>query len=264
LQQRETPQQLFIKLIALALVGGYAGGSLLESSASHWARRVEKEQVQIINQVRKDSEAIQKQKVEQDQMRNNVAELEAKNSEAIKIAGDILRGTRLQDMKKFERLIQEASPWARLVIATHAEIARELHWHTQKELLEGPRLIFQALVKNADANSNDWWYGSLGYCYKDQLYPNYAVAVEWLTKAIDSRNPERMSGAYEFNRAFCNIKLLAEKQDEAEKRASEEQISNDLDSARKFRKWNNIINHDNMDDTATVQNWLRDRDKRPH
>src|SRR5215470_4308654 len=35
----EPSEQLFIKLIALALIGGYAGGSLLESSANQFAKR---------------------------------------------------------------------------------------------------------------------------------------------------------------------------------------------------------------------------------
>ena len=41
-QQPNAPEQFFIKLIALALIGGYAGGSLLESSASQFAKRIDK------------------------------------------------------------------------------------------------------------------------------------------------------------------------------------------------------------------------------
>ena len=53
--------------------------------------------------------------------------------------------------------------------------------------------------------------------------------MKWLNEAINVRNDKehvQKSGAYEFNRAICNIKLAAERPDQ---RALDEEIGHDLE-----------------------------------
>jgi hypothetical protein len=181
-----TPQA-FIKLIALALIGGYAGGSLLESSASQYAKRIDKIE--------------EKQKI--------LEEEAEKERDVVRSAEQILRGYGLSssDIQEFQRELKEISSSKRWEIAYKADENHRQHWEKDKEPMERSLLIFQALVKTDEAETVHWWYGSLGYCLKDKRNPDYAEAAERLDTAIKIRGPETRSGAYEFNRAFCNIQL---------------------------------------------------------
>jgi hypothetical protein len=222
--------QLFIKLIALALVGGYAGVALLESFANQYAKRIN---------------AIQEKQ-------NNWEEEEKSDLAAKRTAEQILRGFVLTppETQEFLRALREASPYTRFDISNRADEARRQNWQKGKDTLERPLSIFQALVETDDAASNHWWYASLGYCLKDKSVPDYAGAAQCLDTAITIRGPETRSGAYEFNRAFCNIKLLPELG--PANRTVEAQIRRDLNTARQFPRFNDIIDND-----PTVQEWLR-------
>ena len=225
-----TPQA-FIKLIALALIGGYAGGSLLESSASQYAKRIDKIE--------------EKQKI--------LEEEAEKERDVVRSAEQILRGNKLSssDIQEFQRELKEISSSKRWEIAYKADENRRQHWEKDKEPMERSLLIFQALVKTDEAETVHWWYGSLGYCLKDKRNPDYAEAAERLDTAIKIRGPETRSGAYEFNRAFCNIQLAAKQLDGTGSRTLKEQIRSDLKTARNFQRFKDIIDKD-----STVQEWL--------
>jgi hypothetical protein len=221
----------FIKFVALALIGGYAGGSLLESSVGQLAKG--------INELKENQ--------------NKLAEETKKGLDALRTAVQILRGLQLSspEIRKFEIALQDASPSTRFDIAYRAdESRREKH----KEAIERSLLIFESLVKTKDAATNHWWYASLGYCLKDKSTPDYAAAFENFSTAIRIRGDEMKSGAYEFNRAFCNIKLDPGQQDWPASERLEKQIRMDLDVARQFERWKDITDKD-----VDVQTWLKSR-----
>jgi hypothetical protein len=223
-------QQLFIKLIALALIGGYAGASLLESSASQYAKR--------LNEI---------------EDRQDTVEQETKRGlDAVRMAEQILHGHQFNASEKgdFKEALNEATSSALFEIAYRADEERRQHWESDKDALERSLLVFEALMDTQDASSNHWWHASLAYCLKDKSSPDYEAAVRCLDKAIELRGSKTRSGAYEFNRAFCCIKI-AEK-DGSKNRKIEKQIRGDLEAARKFKRFANII-----DNNLTVQGWLR-------
>jgi hypothetical protein len=222
--------QPVIKFLALALIGGYAGGSLLESSASQYSKRINKIE--------------EKQK--------SFEEQEKRGLDAIRTAEKILRGLKLSlsEIQAFESALQEISPSARFEIAQRADENRRQHWEKDKEPIERSLLIFRMLVKTDEATSNHWWYASLGYCLKDKINPEYAEAARSLDTAVKIRGTETRSGAYEFNRALCNIKLAAEQPDGSTSQKLEQQIRRDLETARKFSRFEDMIDKD-----PTVQKW---------
>ena len=65
--------------------------------------------------------------------------------------------------------------------------------------------VFKALINASPEFHRD--QAQLGYSYKDQRNPDYALAKVHLTKAIKLRGPWQENGyvIYELNRALCDI-----------------------------------------------------------
>jgi tetratricopeptide (TPR) repeat protein len=210
----------FIKLIALALIGGYAGGSLLESSAKQYAKQID-EKIDEIEQ------RVESQEEEQKRTR-----------ELVRNAEEIFRGLKMSasELARFEKAVQESSTSARYQIAYRADEVRRQHWQKDKKQLKRSELIFRSLLKTGDAKLNHWWYASLGYCLKDMEEPNYLEAIRRFDEAIEIRGQEAKSGAYEFNRAICYIKL-----DNPTNPIFTKGIQNDLYAASKCPRFGNII-----------------------
>jgi tetratricopeptide (TPR) repeat protein len=211
---------LFIKLIALALIGGYTGGSLLESSAKQYAKKID-EKLGVIEQ------KVDTQEDEQKRTR-----------ELVRNAEEILRGLKMRphELARFDTAVRESSTSARYQIAYRADEVRRQHWQNDKKQLERSELIFRSLLKTEDAKLNHWWYASLGYCLKDKDTPDYLEAIRRFGEAIDIRGPEARSGAYEFNRALCYIKL-----DSPTTPKWTNQIKDDLEMASRCSRFRDII-----------------------
>jgi tetratricopeptide (TPR) repeat protein len=211
---------LFIKLIALALIGGYTGGSLLESSAKQYAKKLD-EKLGVIEQ------KVDTQEEEQKRTR-----------ELVRNAEEILRGLKMRpnELARFETAVRESSTSARYQIAYRADEVRRQHWQNDKKQLERSELIFRSLLKTEDAKLNHWWYASLGYCLKDKDTPDYLEAIRRFGEAIEMRGPEARSGAYEFNRALCYIKMDSPTISKLTK-----QIKDDLETASKCSRFREII-----------------------
>jgi len=224
--------QALIKLIALALIGGYAGVTLLEAFAAQYAKRI----IDIEDRQKANEEG------------------KKKDLEAIRTAEQILRGLVFTSAQKqaFREAVKEISSSARFEIARRSDEVRRENWDHNKEELERSLFVFQCLVQTDDAKSNHWWYASLGYCLKDKNAPDYQEAAKFLDTAIRLRGPESRSGAQEFNRAFCNIKLWEEQTQGDVRQELEKQINDDLDTAGMFPRYKKII-----DTNPTVQDWLR-------
>ena len=194
-------QQLFVKFVALALIGGYAGGALLESSAGQYSK-IDKslgELKETTTNIEKTTatrfEGIEEKTGEIQKRQNELAEEARKGEEARRTAEMILRGLILgsEKTKEFERTLEGASPSVRLQIAFLANDCRRQNWEKDKDVMERALLIFDYLVRTDEAEDNYWWFASLGYCLKDKNEPDYVAAVEWLDKAIQHRSPATRS-----------------------------------------------------------------------
>ena len=230
--------QTFVRLIALALIGGYAGGSLLETSAGQYLRRVttleEKQKC-----LEEDTKRIEEQAVQA---------LKASNW-----AEEILRGLKLSpiNMKAFQKALRDGPVSTRYEIAHRADEIRRQSWKDDKESLERSLVIFETLVR-ADERPCHWWFASLAYCLKDKFEPDYAQALRYLNMAIELRGPETRSGAYEFNRAICNIQLFYKKESSQFTNITlGEQIRKDLGVAGRFPRFAEIIRA-----SSEIQGWL--------
>ena len=214
-----------IKLIALALIGGYAGGALLKSSAQQFARKI--------------NDIEEKQKTLEDEQK--------KEGDAINLVEEALHGleTDLQTLKKG---MQQTTSVTRSAIFNRADDNRRENWETNREAMERSVPILRALTATDEAKTCHWWYGALAYCLKDKRNPDYEEALHFLDEAIAGRGKNVRSGAYEFNRAICKIQLSAKHPH----KTWDDQIRSDLDAAKRFPKFAEIIKTN-----STVQNWLR-------
>jgi hypothetical protein len=221
-----------ISLVGLALTGGYAGSTLLEAAAARFKTQLDRVEEKT-NRIDTIEQALQKSA--------NATDI------ATELAHRILNGQQLNvvEMQQFQQALIESTPSTRGSVAYLADENRRQNWQIQPENLERSKLIFQALIQTPEAKSHYWWYASLGFCLKDQVNPDYLEAKNNLDRAIGIRNDlgHGVSGAYEFNRAYVNIKM-----DQIP--SLQEQINKDLDVASKFRRWKEII-----DSNRTIQEW---------
>jgi hypothetical protein len=215
--QSHSHPHVVIKLIALALIGGYAGGALLESSAQQFAKKI-----------------------------NDIEEKQKKDAEAINLVEEALHGLEI-DVQALNKAVQQTTSVARSEIFNRADDNRRENWRTNKDHMERSMPIFKALTATDEAKTCHWWYGALAYCLKDKRDPDYEEALHLLDDAIAGRKNIR-SGAYVFNRAVCKIHLSAKHPD----KAWEAEILSDLDAAKRFPKFAEV-----MKTHPTIQNWLR-------
>jgi hypothetical protein len=216
---------IVIKLIALALIGGYAGGALLESSAHQFAKKI--------------NDIEEKQK--------NLEEEQKKDAEALNLVEEALHGLEV-GAQALTKAMQQTTSITRSEIFARADDNRRENWRTSKEAMERSMPIFKALTATEEARTCHWWHAALAYCLKDKRDPDYEEALHFLDEAIAGRGKIGRSGAYEFNRALCKIHVSAKHPN----KAWDSDLLSDLDTAKRFPKFAEIIRID-----PTVQDWLR-------
>jgi hypothetical protein len=103
----------------------------------------------------------------------------------------------------------------RAMIFYHVRRARHNNWEGNKKRMARTIPIFVALVELDKERQYHRNHAELGYCYKDQLQPDYRRALEHLDQAIEIRTKRRIEGwtRYEFNRALCRIELALQGDD---------------------------------------------------
>jgi hypothetical protein len=137
---------------------------------------------------------------------------------------------------------------------------RRANWRDgDKKLVDLTIPVFETLIALDDDRHFHRNYAELGYALKDQsdaTLADYERARQNLTTAIDIRGPSRAAGfsMYEFNRAYCNIKLdpaLAENRQSSAPLAAE--ICADLEVAAATDTGRKAIE----DDSVATKPWLR-------
>jgi hypothetical protein len=123
--------------------------------------------------------------------------------------------------------------------------------------------VFTALIACDEEGHYFRTRAEWGYALKDQKNADYPGAKAALDKAIELRpNADaNQSGMYEFNRAYCNIKLDPNLGRQTTEEAARPIVS-DLEAARRSSDAAQItakeLAGEGADSTKSVQNWLRD------
>jgi hypothetical protein len=228
----------FIGLIALALVGGYAGGALLEASAGRFVA----ESIRALDNSQKKTENALEEFRKKTRHESDAA------TTALQFTQRILNGYKLDDSEipQFNQALKDADSKSRSDIARLADENRRQNWKDDKEHMERSLLIFKALVACPEAKEYHWWHAWLGFCFKDKAEPEYDRAAECLDQAIKIRGAGEQvkSGAYEFNRAVVNIRKSMNKPIDDDLKSVKKKIEKDLEAASGHPRWNRIIDED--------------------
>ena len=184
------PEEI-IKIVAVAVVGGYGGRALVEKVLSQQFYELESDIAELRQQNKQGALAIAlvRQHLDEDQDTPLIAEEELKQA------------------------ILQASSSAKVEVFNMARTFRTTHYEHRPELLPRTIPIFQALIEDDREEQFHRNHGQLGYVYKDQRpQPQWKPAEAGLSKAIHIRDKLNEGGflLYELNRAICNIQLGAE------------------------------------------------------
>jgi hypothetical protein len=113
------------------------------------------------------------------------------------------------DAAKLSNAVQRASEIVQHTIFLLAKQVRKNNWATNKTLMERAIPVLQALIE-IDPNKH-YYFGQLAYAMKDRIKPEWQAAKANFDRAIDLVGNREASSYpfYDFNRAFCSIKLDA-------------------------------------------------------
>ena len=183
-----------IKVLAIALVGGYGGRKLVDHALSSLAKDAKKEAKEAKEQL---------------------AQIQVGDTNALELVNRHLdSGEEAVDIAELKSAVRSASRAARLEIFKEARRMRQKHWREDKSLMERTIPIFEALIDNAAGESYHRNHAQLAYAIKDREKTGDPMA-DWerayreLTHAIDLRDRQGARGflMYELNRAWCAIEL---------------------------------------------------------
>ena len=244
-----------VKVIALAVLGGYAGPALLRQAIDKTISDVEDQVNKRVDSVEGRLEAhTEKAAKIHDEIHEEVDAINERfkrDQAAMYISLKQLAAPR-QDREFHEeiaRAIKTASDQARLQIFINARLLRRNTWNKDKARMERTIPVFKAL---ADADASDanghgrkhFYWAEYGYTLKDKQVPDWLGAFENLDNAIRIREEQRDApshATYEFNRAICGIHLNKNK----------DQIVADLREAYSCE-----TNHGRVEESADITRWL--------
>jgi len=111
------------------------------------------------------------------------------------------------DPIKLSNAVTRASELTRHTIFLLAQDVRRNNWADNKSLMERSIPIFEALI-TVDPHKH-YYFGQLGFAYKDRIRPDWEAAKNHFDHAIIllGKNDEESWPYYQFNRAICLIKL---------------------------------------------------------
>ncbi len=179
-----------IKVLAIAVVGGYGGRAI-----------VQKVLEQNIHQLEADVQKIQKQnKTDADALALVTQHLDADPD------------TPPVSEKKLREVIAASSARTRVMIFDQArQYRKSSRVNVQREDIPRVIPIFEGLIEADKDGKYHRNHSQLAYALKDQNQPDWVRAKEELDQAIRIRDANNVGGylVYEFNRALCNINLGA-------------------------------------------------------
>jgi hypothetical protein len=221
-----------LKIVAVAVVGGYGGRALVAKMLS-----------QQFQELEEDIEALRSQN-KQGGMAFTLLNQHLDND---------LDTPAIPEEELKEAIL--AAPASIKVLAFNmAHEFRNNNYERYPERIERCIPIFEALIEDDTANKFHRNHGELAYVLKDKTPPDWKRAEEELTTAIDIRNKGNDTGfrLYEFNRAICRIHLQFPFND----------IKNDLDEALPWPRTGDLIRKpDAVKGKALIEWMLQNYDK---
>ncbi len=191
-----------VKLLAMALVGGYGGRSLVDRALANIAKDAE--------EAKKSAEETKKK----------VDQIEVLDTKAMELVNRHLdENEKVKDVQELKEAVKVASRAARFEIFKEVREVRTANWNWKKKnnnlsLMERTIPIFEALIDNNAGEQFHRNHGQLGYALKDrggqdETKKDWEHAYREISKAINLRDREGEKGflMYEFNRAMCGIKI---------------------------------------------------------
>lgn len=215
----------FIKIIALALVGGYGGRSLVDRALANIA---------------KDAEEAKKTAQETKQQMSQMQELDTRAMALVSQQFD--ENSDAQDVLELKEAVKAASLRARFDIFKEARAVRQENWKKNPSLMERSIPVFEALIENTAGEQYHRTHAQLGYALKDKTQPDWQRAYEELNKAIELRDADGVKGflIYEFNRALCGIALNhdpTEVRKDVTAAASRSYLKGMMKESQEFKDW---------------------------
>jgi hypothetical protein len=134
------------------------------------------------------------------------------------------------------------------------DAARRQRRSSDPELIRRTIPVFRALIAADTKERYHRNYAELGYALKDAEPPDYAAAIDALTKAIQIRDARNLRGwrRYELNRALCRISVEGAGPSTA---ATREAILSDLRQARAQPNVAKLFDED-TEVKSTISAWL--------
>lgn len=133
------------------------------------------------------------------------------DASALTLADNILNpapGAPIPTREELAESLRKASPAVRAQIFYRAQQQRRAAWRNDKPRMEATAPIFQALI---DVDPDKRYHrprAQLAYVLKDKINPDWSGAEKLVDEAIGIRGPASAGWLlYEYNRAFCRIKL---------------------------------------------------------
>jgi len=187
-----------VKLIAISLVGGYGGRSLVDRALENIAKKAD--------EAKEEAKAATEKIIQKEEIDTVALEL---------VQLQLDEGEEEQDTSKLKDSIKKASRSARFEIFKEAQMARKKANQKNSSLLMKRTIpLFEALIENESREKYHRNHAQLAYALKDKggaddSKNDWKRAYEELSAAIQLRNDDGAKGfkMYEFNRALCAIKL---------------------------------------------------------
>jgi hypothetical protein len=130
------------------------------------------------------------------------------NAYALSLVERQLTGQNPPSQQELDKAIAGATPEWLVQIFRRAEDQRGKSWRDDKAVMERTIPVFRALIANDKDGRFFRHFAALGYALKDSEPPQYAEAVQALSKAITIRGRQRVTSGtalMEWNRAICRI-----------------------------------------------------------
>lgn len=179
-----------IKVLAIAVVGGYGGRAIVQKVLEQNVRQLEADiqKIQKQNKTDADALALVAQHLDADPDTPPVSE------------------------KKLREVIAGSSARTRVEIFDQArQYRKDLRTKAQRDDIPRVIPVFEGLIEADKEGKYHRNHSQLAYALKDQNQPDWVRAREELNQAIHVRDANNVGGfvVYEFNRAICNINLGA-------------------------------------------------------
>ena len=187
------PSLQLIKLIAIAIVGGYGGRSLVEKVLSQQVRDLTERVEEAEAQTAIDEKAVQ--------LTNQHLDDDVEVSQV--------------DENELRAAVAAASLTAREKIFYTVRLFRKNAFPNRRDLLPRAIPVIEGLIKADRDGKYHRNHGQLGYALKDKEPADPQAALEQFTRAIEIRDRLGIQGygIYEYSRAQCRIRLGGERQE---------------------------------------------------